>query len=176
MSGENFSKYLKIRSLNHFAVSIFPCIFAIIKEIEMKGIDFLDEEIKKKIAKITKSILDINASNTTTYIKLSDDEKEILLDEYFTVETGTPITYNDSFKYLKMDMPDMPISDKMVKSYLKNIEIIKRDEDEEYINTPTEEDKYEYIYNYIFRKIRMKEVMVQILYTSMEYEDNKYQD
>lgn len=141
MNGENFSNSLKIRPLNNLENKVKSHIFASNKIKEMKGINYLDEEIKRKIAKITKSILDINASNTTTYIKLSDDEKEVLLDEYFTVETGTPISYNNSNKYLKMDMPDMPITDKMIEKYIDDIEYIKRDEGEEYLRNTTNEEK-----------------------------------
>lgn len=141
----------------------------------MKALKYLDKEIQRKIAKITKSILDINVYRTATYIRI-DDNDNLILDDFFTVEYGTPISISESTKYLIMLIHDMQISDEMIERYIDNIEYIKIDEGEEYIYTPTEESKKDYIYKYLFRKLRMKEVMVQLDYYICEYNDKKLED
>lgn len=100
--------------------------------IEMKEINYLDEEIKNKIRKITWSILEINKPNTITYIRIGDDD-ELILDDFFSVETGCNFSFNYSNHYMILRLNDMKLINDEIKSYLPIINYIAKEEDKKYI-------------------------------------------
>lgn len=160
MSGENFSKYLKIRPLNHFAVSNFPCIFALDNEIEMNIKDLETEDNKRKIATIVTSLINLNTSKTTTYIRINEND-ELVLDDAITVETGTPIILENEKKYLKVEFPDIHLKDEIVKENLKCMGIHK--EEDELV--------YNLYYCWLFRRITREEVIFQLEEKIFKYND-----
>lgn len=74
----------------------------------MKKITLQSESSKNAVIKITNDILKINVAQTSTYIRIGDDD-ELMLDENFTVYFNVPVTLDESKRYLKVYLTDIRI-------------------------------------------------------------------
>lgn len=159
-SGENFSKYLKIRPLQNLESKVKCHIFAKNKKYNMNIKELETEDSKRKIATIVNSLINLNTSKTTTYIRINDED-ELVLDEYFTIETGTPFIIDNKQRYIKVDMPNIHIKDDVINSHLKCMGIHK--EEDELI--------YNLYYWWLFKRITREEVIFQLEEKILEYND-----
>lgn len=90
----------------------------------MKQITLNTEATKNAVIKITNDILKLNVRQTSTYIRIGDDD-ELMLDENFTVYFNVPVTLDESKRYLKVYLTDIRIYQDEVESEMDLEEYIK---------------------------------------------------
>lgn len=141
----------------------------------MKEINYLDEEIKNKIRKITWSILEINKPNTITYIRIGDDD-ELILDDFFSVETGCNFSFNYSNHYMILRLNDMKLIKDEIKSYLPIINYIAKEEGKEDVLKKDYQYQFNFLHDYIFTRKRCIQVLLEIQKHILEYNDAKLEE
>ena len=81
----------------------------------MKKITLQSESSKNAVIKITNDIFKLNVAQTSTYIRIGDDD-ELMLDENFTVYFNVPVTLDETKRYLKVYLTDIRIYQDEVES------------------------------------------------------------
>ena len=116
----------------------------------MKKITLNNETSKNAVIKITNDILKINVRQTSTYIRIGDDD-ELMLDENFTVYFNVPVTLDESKRYLKVYLTDIRIyqdevENEMDLEYYRNL---TDEQGERYGDDYMESSEYQEEYNTI---------------------------
>ena len=85
------------------------------KEYNYEKITLQSESSKNAVIKITNDIFKLNVAQTSTYIRIGDDD-ELMLDENFTVYFNVPVTLDETKRYLKVYLTDIRIYQDEVES------------------------------------------------------------
>lgn len=109
----------------------------------MKQITLNTESTKNAVIKITNDILKLNVAQTSTYIRIGDDD-ELMLDENFTIYFNVPVTLDESKRYLKVYLTDIRIYQDEVESEMDLDEYIAKYGDD-YVETPEYQEEYKSI-------------------------------
>lgn len=109
----------------------------------MKKISLNTESTKNAVIKITNDILKLNVAQTSTYIRIGDDD-ELMLDENFTKYFNVPVTLDESKRYLKVYLTDIRIYQDEVESEMDLDEYIAKYGDD-YVETPEYQEEYKSI-------------------------------
>lgn len=109
----------------------------------MKQITLNNEETKKAVIKITNDIFKLNVAQTSTYIRIGDDD-ELMLDENFTVYFNVPVTLDETKRYLKVYLTDIRIYQDEVENEMDLDEYIKEYGDD-YQESPAYQEEYKSI-------------------------------
>lgn len=98
---------------------------------------------KKAVIKITNDIFKLNVAQTSTYIRIGDDD-ELMLEENFTVYFNVPVTLDESKRYLKVYLTDIRIYQDEVENEMDLDEYIKEYGDD-YQESPAYQEDYKSI-------------------------------
>lgn len=116
----------------------------------MKQITLNSEATKNAVIKITNDIIKLNVAQTSTYIRISDDD-ELILDENFTVYFNVPVTLDESKRYMKVYLTDIRIYQDDVESEM-DLEYYRNLTDEQgekygddYMESPEYQEEYKTI-------------------------------
>ena len=109
----------------------------------MKKITLNNETSKNAVIKITNDILKLNVRQTSTYIRIGDDD-ELMLDENFTVYFNVPVTLDETKRYLKVYLTDIRIYQDEVESEMDLEEYIAKYGDD-YVEAPEYQEEYQTI-------------------------------
>lgn len=116
----------------------------------MKQITLNNESTKNAVIKITNDILKLNVRQTSTYIRIGDDD-ELMLDENFTVYFNVPVTLDETKRYLKVYLTDIRIYQDEVESEM-DLEYYRNLKDEQgekygddYVEAPEYQEEYQTI-------------------------------
>lgn len=109
----------------------------------MKKITLNNEATKNAVIKITNDIFKLNVAQTSTYIRIGDDD-ELMLDENFTKYFNVPVTLDESKRYLKVYLTDIRIYQDEVESEMDLDEYIAKYGDD-YVETPEYQEEYKSI-------------------------------
>ena len=116
----------------------------------MKQITLNTEATKNAVIKITNDILKLNVRQTSTYIRIGDDD-ELMLDENFTVYFNVPVTLDESKRYLKVYLTDIRIyqdevESKMDLEYYRNLKDEQGEKyGDDYVEAPEYQEEYQTI-------------------------------
>jgi hypothetical protein len=106
----------------------------------MKKITLQSESSKNAVIKITNDIFILNVAQTSTYIRIGDDD-ELMLDENFTVYFNVPVTLDETKRYLKVYLTDIRIYQDEVENEMDLEEYIKEYGDD-YVEAPEYQEEY----------------------------------
>ncbi len=113
----------------------------------MKKINLNTESSKNAVIKITNDIFKLNVAQTSTYIRIGDDD-ELMLDENFTVYFNVPVTLDETKRYLKVYLTDIRIYQDEVENEM-DIEYYRNLKDEngekygdDYVEAPEYQEEY----------------------------------
>ncbi len=106
----------------------------------MKKITLNNETSKNAVIKITNDIFKLNVAQTSTYIRIGDDD-ELMLDENFTVYFNVPVTLDETKRYLKVYLTDIRIYQDEVENEMDLDEYIKEYGDD-YVEAPEYQEEY----------------------------------
>lgn len=116
----------------------------------MKKISLQSESTKNAVIKITNDILKLNVAQTSTYIRIGDDD-ELMLEENFTKYFNVPVTLDETKRYLKVYLTDIRIYQDEVKNEM-DIEKYRNLTDEQgerygddYMNSKEYQEEYKSI-------------------------------
>lgn len=110
----------------------------------MKKITLQSESSKNAVIKITNDILKLNVAQTSTYIRIGDDD-ELMLDENFTVYFNVPVTLDETKRYLKVYLTDIRIYQDEVENEMdiEYYRILKDENGEKYGDDYQESPEYQ---------------------------------
>lgn len=130
----------------------------------MKKISLQSESTKNEVIKITNDILKLNVAQTSTYIRIGDDD-ELILDENFTKYFNVPVTLDESKRYLKVYLTDIRIYQDEVENEM-NLEYYRNLTDEQgekygddYMESPEYQEEYKSIEEELIEKKALPAVL-----------------
>lgn len=146
----------------------------------MKKINFKNENVKNAVIKITNDILKLNVAQTSTYIRIGDDD-ELMLDENFTKYFNVPVTLDESKRYLKVYLTDIRIYDDEIHSEMDNdLEYYRNltDDDgepygDDFMESPEYQEDYKSTEEYLIDKQAVPTVLDAINDAINDYNINK---
>lgn len=137
----------------------------------MKQITLNNENVKNAVVNITNDILKLNVAQTSTYIRIGDDD-ELILDENFTKYFNVPVTLDESKRYLKVYLTDIRIYQDEVENEMDLDEYIKEYGDD-YMESPEYQEEYKSIEEDLIADKAVPSVLDAINDAINDYNNNK---